>query len=263
MKKLLLTSIAVLGLTVAHGQINPNVSGTGNPCTGQCVGTATSNPSGGTPPYSYTWSPGGQTTQTITGLCNGMYACSVVDAFGPPAFVGAVNITSPNPIAISCSANPTTITAGNSSTITASVSGGTPPYSYFWCTGSTLNPIVVSWASTSSCCVTVIDANGCMDTSCVTVHVNPTSVQDFSNDKLFLISPNPFSSQTVLQTDNFFHNATLTVDNCFGQTVKQIKNISGQTVTLFRDNLPSGLYFIRLTQDDKTLATDKLVITDK
>ena len=50
--------------------------------------------------------------------------------------------------------------------------------------------------------------------------------------------------------------------NSFGQTVKEIKNISGQTVVLSRDNLPSGLYFVRLTEDSKTLSVDKLVITE-
>jgi hypothetical protein len=76
------------------------------------------------------------------------------------------------------------------------------------------------------------------------------------------IFPNPFSKQTTLQTNNLFSNATLTIDNCFGQTLKLIKSISGQTVTLYRDNLPSGLYFIRLTQDNKIITTDKLIITD-
>ena len=76
------------------------------------------------------------------------------------------------------------------------------------------------------------------------------------------IYPNPFSSQTVLQTEKSFHNATLTVDNCFGQTVAQIKNINGQTVTLSRNNLPSGLYFVRLTEENTTITVDKLVITD-
>ena len=75
--------------------------------------------------------------------------------------------------------------------------------------------------------------------------------------------PNPFSSTTTLQTDNFLKDATLIFYNTFGQQVKQIKNISGQTVALFRDNLPSGLYFIRLTQDNKVIASDKLVITDR
>lgn len=76
------------------------------------------------------------------------------------------------------------------------------------------------------------------------------------------VYPNPFSTQTTLQTDNFFYNATLTMENVFGQTVKQINNISGQTVTLLRDNLPSGLYFVRLTQDSKIITTKKLLITD-
>ncbi|MBI3502046.1 MAG: T9SS type A sorting domain-containing protein, partial [Bacteroidetes bacterium] len=49
----------------------------------------------------------------------------------------------------------------------------------------------------------------------------------------------------------------------FGQTVKQIKNINGRTVVFSRDNLASGLYFVRLTEENKTIAVDKLVITDK
>lgn len=88
------------------------------------------------------------------------------------------------------------------------------------------------------------------------------SVPEIINNDQVRIFPNPFSSEATLQTDKLLKNATLTVDNCFGQTVKQIKNISGQTVTLSRDNLPSGLYIIRLTEENK-IYTDKLVITDK
>ena len=75
--------------------------------------------------------------------------------------------------------------------------------------------------------------------------------------------PNPFSTQTTLQTGKIFKDATLTVYNSYGQTVAQIKNISGQTITLSRDNLASGLYFVRLTEENKTIAVDKLLITDK
>lgn len=74
--------------------------------------------------------------------------------------------------------------------------------------------------------------------------------------------PNPFNSQTILQIDNPLHNATLMVDNIFGQTVKQIKNISGQTVVIPRDNLASGLYFLRLSEYNQVIFTNKLVITD-
>lgn len=76
------------------------------------------------------------------------------------------------------------------------------------------------------------------------------------------IFPNPFSSQTILKANGIFKNASLTVYNAFGQQVKQINNIKGETVTLYRDNLPSGLYFFRVIQDNKTISTNKLIITD-
>ena len=89
-----------------------------------------------------------------------------------------------------------------------------------------------------------------------------TGVEENISSTKINVFPNPFSMQTVLKTDNPLRNATLTVDNCFGQTVAQIKNISGQTIVLSRDNLASGLYFVRLTQDSKLIATKKLIITD-
>ena len=76
------------------------------------------------------------------------------------------------------------------------------------------------------------------------------------------VYPNPFSSTTILQTNKILKGATLNVYNLYGQQVNQIKNISGQTITLYRDNLPRGLYFICLTEDDKVITTNKLMITD-
>jgi len=76
------------------------------------------------------------------------------------------------------------------------------------------------------------------------------------------IYPNPFSGHTTLWTREHLLNATLTVNNCFGHTVMQLKNINGQTVVLNRDNLATGLYFVRLTQDNRIIATNKLIITD-
>lgn len=95
------------------------------------------------------------------------------------------------------------------------------------------------------------------------VFCNSNSVSSMVETKQLKIYPNPFSALATLYADNLFlHNATLTVDNYFGKTVVQIKNISGHTVTFNRDNLPCGLYFVRLTEENKTIATDKLVITE-
>lgn len=69
------------------------------------------------------------------------------------------------------------------------------------------------------------------------------------------IYPNPFSSETTVQANIPMKNATLTVHNNLGQQIMQLTNIYGNTVSLKRGGLSSGLYFIRLKEDNKILAT--------
>jgi hypothetical protein len=97
------------------------------------------------------------------------------------------------------------------------------------------------------------------------VGINENKLNPYS----LTISPNPFSTQTTLHSDKPLKDASLTVYNLFGQEVKEMKNISGQSITLQRDNLPDGLYFIRLFAPSpegegrgEVIATDKLIITN-
>ena len=76
----------------------------------------------------------------------------------------------------------------------------------------------------------------------------------------FTVYPNPFSSETTLHTDHLLQGATLTVYNSHGQVVKELDHLSGNTITLTRDNLPAGLYNIQLTQDDRIIASTKIII---
>ena len=57
----------------------PNTVSTST-CTGLSNGTATANPVGVAGPYVYSWAPGGQATQTATGLAAGPYVVTVTDA---------------------------------------------------------------------------------------------------------------------------------------------------------------------------------------
>ena len=77
------------------------------------------------------------------------------------------------------------------------------------------------------------------------------------------IFPNPFSTQTTILSDKYFKDATMVIYNSNGQTVKQTDKLAGQTIIFQRDNLPSGLYFVRLIQDGNTISADKFVITDR
>jgi len=76
------------------------------------------------------------------------------------------------------------------------------------------------------------------------------------------VFPDPFSVQTIIQTKNILRDASLFIYNSYGQISEQLNHISGQTITLQRGNLPCGIYYIRLVQDDKTSAVSKIIITD-
>lgn len=76
------------------------------------------------------------------------------------------------------------------------------------------------------------------------------------------VYPNPLSTYTVVQLSQPVQQATLTLDNCLGQTVSRTTGISGQTITLQRDQLPGGLYLLRISVGNRTIAAEKVIITD-
>jgi hypothetical protein len=98
--------------------------------------------------------------------------------------------------------------------------------------------------------------------ACIQSGQTALGINENTNKHIFSIFPNPTISSTTIQTFFNLKNATLTIYNSYGQTLKQVKNISGQTVSLSRDNLPGGLYFLRLTEENKIIAVEKLTITD-
>ena len=91
----------------------------------------------------------------------------------------------------------------------------------------------------------------------------PVGIHQLVNEpKNVNIYPVPSRNTTTLQMEVELKNATLTVINSLGQAVKQIENISGKTIILNRDNLPVGVYLIRISQDNQKLIADKLIISD-
>jgi hypothetical protein len=76
------------------------------------------------------------------------------------------------------------------------------------------------------------------------------------------IYPNPFIYETVIKTGRSIKNATLTICNPLGKQLKQMRNISGTSITITRDNLPAGIYFMQLKENNKIIATERLLILD-
>ncbi len=147
----------------APAQLVATVSGTNVLCNSGTSGTASVAASGGTAPFTFSWS-NGATTATISGLVAGTYSATATDANGCTA-TGSVTISQPTALAVSVSGTPAT--NGNDGTTTATPTGGTPAYSYLWSNGGTTQTISGLVAGTYS--NTTTDANGCTATGSVTI----------------------------------------------------------------------------------------------
>jgi hypothetical protein len=87
-------------------------------------------------------------------------------------------------------------------------------------------------------------------------------MDEIENIGSFQLFPNPFNYSATIQTSSYLTYGTLRLYNYLGQLVKQIDRISGQTIILNRDDLPNGVYFLQLIQNNKIFSTKKIVITD-
>ena len=137
-------------------------------CSG-CTGTATVNLSGGTGPFTYSWAPGGQTTQTVNNLCAGTYTVSVTDQLScsPPSTMAITVGSSGGTVTATGTPNNVTCNGQCTGSVTANPSGGTAPYTYAWSNGATTQTI--NGLCAGSYTVTITDANGCQGTQTYTI----------------------------------------------------------------------------------------------
>ena len=128
-------------------------------CYGAASGSAQVDVSGGTPGYSYVWTPSGQTTNQINGLGIGTYTVTVTDRNNCISNT-EVNIVQAAPLTLAVD-QPDTICIGQSSVLSVNVSGGTQPYAFLWSTGDTTSTTEVSPSTSNSYTVSVTDAFNC------------------------------------------------------------------------------------------------------
>ncbi|HXC06035.1 MAG TPA: gliding motility-associated C-terminal domain-containing protein, partial [Bacteroidia bacterium] len=138
-----------------------SLSTSANPtCNASCNGTATITASGGTAPLTYSWSGNPSTTVTASNLCSGTtYICTVTDAAGCRN-TQSVNLTQPPALAVSPASTNTSCNAVCNGTATATVSGGTPNYTYSWSPNVATTPGVTALCQGAYTCH-VTDQNGC------------------------------------------------------------------------------------------------------
>jgi Secretion system C-terminal sorting domain len=89
-----------------------------------------------------------------------------------------------------------------------------------------------------------------------------TAINELNKITAISVFPNPFSSSTTLQLSQVLNSGTLTIYNLYGQPVQRIDNLNGKTIMFNRTNMAPGLYFVQVSQDNKIIASDKILIKD-
>ncbi|WP_338647682.1 MBG domain-containing protein [Flavobacterium sp. KS-LB2] len=216
-------------------------------CNGGSNGSASVSPSGGTPGYTYSWSPSGGTAATASGLSAGSYTVTVTDANGCSA---TRNFTITQPPAFSIStASQTNVSCNGGSNGSASVSpsGGAPGYTYSWSpSGGTA--ATASGLSAGSYTVTVTDANGCSATRNFTI-----------------TQPPAFSISTASQTNVSYNggsngSASVAVSGGTAGYTYSWAPSGGTAATA--TGLSAGTYTVMVTDANACTATQSFTITE-
>ncbi|MEP7171689.1 MAG: SprB repeat-containing protein, partial [Bacteroidota bacterium] len=148
-------------ITQPSGSLTASLSASQNvSCYGGINGSISLNITGGTTPYSYSWS-NGSSVQNISNLSSGSYTVTVTDANNCVTNLTQIISQPSGSISASLSASQNVSCYGGvNGSISLNVIGGTTPYSYSWSNGAVTQNI--NNLSSGSYTVTVTDANSCV-----------------------------------------------------------------------------------------------------
>ncbi len=167
------TSVSLTEPTTSLSLSAPVVTGPGCGSTGG--GTASTRASGGTGNYTYSWTPGGSTTDSIGNLSVGDYTVIVSDANGCTTTSTAIITGNPNPTA---AFTPSVLT-GNSPLKVVFSNASSGASTYLWYFGGGQQDTSTSAAPSHTftkdtvynVCLVAKNAGGCKDSVCKTIIV--------------------------------------------------------------------------------------------
>lgn len=164
---------ATASVTIQNDSFGLEISAFDLFCANEATGSISILPVGGTTPFSYVWNDNTLQGNNLIGLAADTYSVTVTDAIGCSQTSEMV-IAAPAALTANISVQQA---ACNSTTanLTASASGGTSPYNFYW--GNGLPEIAnLSNVPAGVYTVTVSDAGNCTATQSVTVSANAALV---------------------------------------------------------------------------------------
>ena len=224
-------------------------------CYGQTDGSANLSVTGGTTPYSYLWNTN-VVTQNLTSLGAASYSVTVTDSNSCTITASAV-VTQPDSISITGAVTNASAFGASDGSISLTVSGGTPSYTYAWNSGTGADN--TSLAS-GNYCVTITDTHTCSVSDCFTVS-QPSGITETDVAEKFI----------VYQTgDYLFVNAEL---QSAVTSAVQVRDIMGrvlfnsipETTSLIQMQIPfgrisSGWYIVTIVTEQGAISK-KIIVT--
>lgn len=139
------------------------------PCFGQSTGGITLAVAGGTAPYTYQWNDGAS-TKDRTNIPAGTYSVIITDSRSCTGTVTNISVTQPS-AALTASLSKTEPTCGaTNGSVTATVSGGTAPYTYDWNgTPTGDGTATITGLASGNYQVTITDARNCIFIATITL----------------------------------------------------------------------------------------------
>jgi len=147
-------------ITVGEPAIALNICGSSSTdvnCNAGSDGCIDLTVCGGTPGYTYLWTPGGMTVEDPCGLTAGVYTCEVTDANGCSLTTAGITVAEPASIVL-VSFNIVNATCVQGGSIDITLSGGNSPYTYLWSNGAVTEDVSDLLAGFYTCVVTDSDA---------------------------------------------------------------------------------------------------------
>ncbi len=209
-------------------------------CFGTSTGSVTLTPSGGTAPYTYTWSSG-ETTKDLASKAAGRYIVTILDSKSC-SIKDTSDITQPT--AISATRTVTNVSCGQTTgSVALSVTGGSAPYTYSWSSGETSKDITNKAAGRYI--VTILDSKSC-------------SIKDTA----FILEPVAMTTTKTVVNNNCFGqtNGSVTLTVAGGTAPYTYSWSSGETSKDIT-NKPTGRYIVSILDAQSCTLKDTTDIT--
>lgn len=228
-------------------EITSQSTQTNNLCFGDQNASIVISANGGTAPYTYLWSNGGNSS-SVNNLSIGTYGLTTTDA-NNCSITASFLVTQPDSMVLDYSLVNESCNGSNDGNIDVNVQGGVSPYQFLWSNQS--NSETLENLHIGSYTLTISDANLCTIQKSIQIIAEHAICLDIPN----VITPNADGNNDYwnIKFIQMYPNALIKIFNRWGQLVFESKGYTQNFDGIWNGkNLPIGSYFYIIDLNNNT-----------